>query len=465
MGGTSSPVSVAQELGLSLTATITMNDAAVRNLAGVGGSGTTWSMSSLYGKSSVTYFINLTTAGFGGVVSNYLAIGPSNNFYTSGASGNGPDSYVTIFGANTGAQTLSKIIGGSGTSYNAASVDASGNIASANSAPTSNFCFIYYANSAYTVQWGYALRYVGNNINFGECKISGSNVYVAGFSNGSAALTGKFIGKLNSGGLVWLNRVGPSVEGIRTRFALDASENIYTLINYFDFAKLNSSGVIQWQNTYTPYLLYGSPALDSSQTHVYGSFFDASNAVSFVVMKLNASSGGNPVWSRGLTLPAGESKNNTNSSYYDTAVDSSGNVYSTFSAYNSSSIYFVYLTKYNSSGVIQWQRKITPTVSGSGTFVEPRGLAITSTGEISVLLGLGSPVRQMLLKLPNDGSKTGTYTVGTVDVAYAAGSLTDSARTVTAGGSSSTSTNFGFESVSSAASPFNSSLTTLVTTI
>lgn len=54
MGGTSSPVSVAQELGLGLTTTISMNQAAVRTLAGVGGSGTTWSMNSLYGKSNIT---------------------------------------------------------------------------------------------------------------------------------------------------------------------------------------------------------------------------------------------------------------------------------------------------------------------------------------------------------------------------------------------------------------------------
>jgi len=54
MAGTSSPVSVAYELGLGLTTTISMNDAAVRTLAGVGGSGTTWSMNSLYGKSNLT---------------------------------------------------------------------------------------------------------------------------------------------------------------------------------------------------------------------------------------------------------------------------------------------------------------------------------------------------------------------------------------------------------------------------
>jgi hypothetical protein len=59
MGGTSSPVSVAQELGLGLTTTISMDQAAVRTLAGVGGSGTSWSMSSLWGKSNSFVYNNL----------------------------------------------------------------------------------------------------------------------------------------------------------------------------------------------------------------------------------------------------------------------------------------------------------------------------------------------------------------------------------------------------------------------
>lgn len=67
LGGTSSPVSVAQELGLSLTATISMNQANVRTLAGVGGSGTQWSMNSLYGKSNaftLTYASPVQNADF-----------------------------------------------------------------------------------------------------------------------------------------------------------------------------------------------------------------------------------------------------------------------------------------------------------------------------------------------------------------------------------------------------------------
>jgi hypothetical protein len=54
MAQTTSPVSVAFELGRGLTSTITMNDSDVRSLAGVGGSGTTWGMASLYGKSATT---------------------------------------------------------------------------------------------------------------------------------------------------------------------------------------------------------------------------------------------------------------------------------------------------------------------------------------------------------------------------------------------------------------------------
>jgi hypothetical protein len=53
----SGPISLNQantELGRSATATLEMNDSALRALAGVGGSGTTWGMNSLYGKSAVT---------------------------------------------------------------------------------------------------------------------------------------------------------------------------------------------------------------------------------------------------------------------------------------------------------------------------------------------------------------------------------------------------------------------------
>lgn len=65
LAGTSTPVSAAQELGLGLTTSISMNQANVRTLAGVGGSGTAWNINSLYGKSnraSVSYTYSANTA-------------------------------------------------------------------------------------------------------------------------------------------------------------------------------------------------------------------------------------------------------------------------------------------------------------------------------------------------------------------------------------------------------------------
>ena len=64
----SGPISLGQantELGFSATALISMNDAAVRTLAGVGGSGTTWGMNSLYGKSARSFSLSQLLEIFG----------------------------------------------------------------------------------------------------------------------------------------------------------------------------------------------------------------------------------------------------------------------------------------------------------------------------------------------------------------------------------------------------------------
>jgi hypothetical protein len=58
------------ELGLSSTALIALNDAAVRTLAGVGGSGTIISMSNLHGKSNYTPGSVVLTSGSSWTVPN-----------------------------------------------------------------------------------------------------------------------------------------------------------------------------------------------------------------------------------------------------------------------------------------------------------------------------------------------------------------------------------------------------------
>jgi hypothetical protein len=101
MGGTSSPVSVAQELGRSLTATISMNESAVRTLAGVGGSGTTWSMNSLYGKSN-GYAVEILAVGGGGSGSNYVGGGAGGMREVSTTIPFGTAYTVTIGGGGSG---------------------------------------------------------------------------------------------------------------------------------------------------------------------------------------------------------------------------------------------------------------------------------------------------------------------------------------------------------------------------
>ena len=111
MGGTSSPVSVAQELGLSLTATITMNDAAVRTLAGVGGSGTSWSMSSLYGKAN-TYTIEYLVVAGGGS-------GGQEGRIAFGAGGGGAGGYRTGSASVGSGSSLAVAIGAGGAGFSA----------------------------------------------------------------------------------------------------------------------------------------------------------------------------------------------------------------------------------------------------------------------------------------------------------------------------------------------------------
>jgi len=122
MGGTSSPVSVAQELGLSLTATISMNQTNVRTLAGVSTtSGTSWSMSSLYGKSNTLAIEYLVVAGGGGGGGYLLANGGGGaGGYRTASANIGSGSFaVTVGAGGSGATPYTSLsIAGSNSSFN-----------------------------------------------------------------------------------------------------------------------------------------------------------------------------------------------------------------------------------------------------------------------------------------------------------------------------------------------------------
>jgi len=179
MAGTSSPVSVAYELGLGLTTTISMNDTAVRTLAGAGGSGTSWSMSSLYGKSNIT--INnslLADAESTQVFPTTSSITFNTNgtmFYEDTFQSTGSANWATPTTAGIGSSYWVKITRTSG-SYPSGMT--SGTIYSISTAPTA------YLYSAYS-----GANYSAGNVDIysdsgGATRVGGGTYYILAFNEG-----------------------------------------------------------------------------------------------------------------------------------------------------------------------------------------------------------------------------------------------------------------------------------------
>lgn len=122
------------------------------------------------------------------------------------------------------------------------------------------------------------------------------------------------------------------------------------------------------------------------------------------------------------------------SAFSSIALDSSSNIYCVGYNETSSGYWDGLLVKYNSSGTIQWQRK----------FVSPRQIwlnqvAVDGNDDIVVCGEFNGGAGQtpigntdnFIARVPNDGSGTGTYTLGpnNISVTYAASSLTSSNET------------------------------------
>lgn len=315
-----------------------------------------------------------------------------------------------------------------------------------------------------TITWQRTLAGSGSEIGYGIGADSSSNVYLFGQSDST---TDAFISKYNSSGSIqWqkkatatgterfragavdssgnpiafgqLNGADPVIikfdgtgattfsskynfsSAIFTGGTTDSSGNIYAA-GYFAggtkgmLLKTDSSGVVTWARS-----LYGSaegacgnPVVDSSG-NVYVAFEYSSGTRYNGMAKYNSS--GTQQWQRQLNITSGN--------FMWSAVDSSGNVYGAEDNL---------LFKWNSSGTLQWQRQFT------GTTIDFQGISwfnnyIVLTGLIDTNAGI--------IVVKDDGSQTGTYTLGSYSIAYAAGSKTESA-----GGATSAS-----ETVSASAS-------------
>ena len=146
------------------------------------------------------------------------------------------------------------------------------------------------------------------------------------------------------------------------------------------------------------------------------------------ILKYNWSTGN--VWQKFLS---GDGSANQYFNYW-TAVtlDSSDNIYvcGRNLGYKQNSI-----AKYDSNGNLQWQRKIYWSAGGGTTRTfDLSGIGLDSQGALWVSGVLSLPSGQVdafFMKVPNNGSKTGTYTIGGYTFVYDVNTGTSSSPTYT----------------------------------
>ena len=191
--------------------------------------------------------------------------------------------------------------------------------------------------------------------------------------------------------------------------AFDSSGNIYvtgqTSIggavnqNYPTLVKFDTSGTFQWRQTYSGVIDYQSTksnalVIDSGGNPIVATRINAAGSRGLnVVIKYDST--GAKVWGRQL-YRSGTNPGTTDGLSNGLAIDSSDNVYVTGVYDSASTGQNAILAKYNSSGAIQWQRKMQ---SGNGG-----AITIDSSANLYVGLINGSPQTFTILKYNSSGT-------------------------------------------------------------
>jgi hypothetical protein len=326
--------------------------------------------------------------------------------------------------------------------YNIA-VDSSGNVYVCGQGLTAanvNVQSISKWDSSGTIQWQRTLNSAGayktqTDASYGIYVDSSANVYVCGQGadgSGNGILS---ISKWDSSGTLQFQKklVGSSVSLQGKGITLDSSGNIYvcgqTQGRVF-ISKWDSSGTLQWQtsviNAGSVAGAYGNATILDSSGNVYvagGGQNSAGFNVQFIA-KWNSS--GVLQWQRTLTPTNSSPSAGANGIY----VDSANYVYVCGNGTNASAANVQSISKWDSSGTIQWQRTLaasTPSDSAVNIFVDSSG-SMYVVGRLQSNAGIGVI---SIAKLPTDGSRTGTYSNSDFGFTYASSSWTAATSTWT----------------------------------
>lgn len=322
--------------------------------------------------------------------------------------------------------------------------------------------FLSRYNSSGAIQWQRSLA-ISSNPGRGVAVDSSNNLYVCGSAGSSVWFVTKWD---NSGSLLWQRTLtNPTSTGTLAGIVVDSSGNSYSTGFYFDstngnemaVVKYNTSGTIQWQR-----LLSGTGsensraiAIDGSANVYLGGVSNTSGVNQICVAKYDTN--GNLQWQRqiggtgftvvngfGITASSGGNvyavgfaNTSTGSGSVIVKYDTNGNLqwqrrlsgmtnFFTGATIDASENVYIgtgssEIIKYNSSGTLQWQRIFT-TSAALNSFGKPISYA---NGFVNFLATLNSGSRPFFFaRLRDDGSRTGTYSLGGFSIVYAATSYT-----------------------------------------
>lgn len=400
------------------------------------------------------YWINYgdTSGGLYGV-SHY----DKNNIYSAGYSGTnvlikktdiaGNCQWVRQFGDGTNNTT----------SYNNA-VDSSGNlyVLATTFYATDRDFNLFKFNSSGVLQWKKKLDATGINATGAISIDSSDNIYVCGETNqyGEGG-TDLLVMKLDSSAnIIWQKTLGTAgTEGSFGGIAVDSGGNVivsgYNLDDVL-IAKYNSSGVLQWQRKFgavkvdTYDIEYSvNIAVDSNDNIYIAGYESDQSGINYyyagILVKYNSS--GVIQWQK-RAVKSDSFPYSRRTFFYGITIDSADNIYVTGPSYeylsSAPDLYPVYIAKLNTSGSIVWERILYHSSEQTGG----QGISIDEYGDLCIvgdITGSGSAYYPLLFKVPSDGSLVGSYgsfTYESDSLTWSDSTYTDSATSFTVGISS-----------------------------
>jgi uncharacterized delta-60 repeat protein len=315
--------------------------------------------------------------------------------------------------------------------FQGVAVDSSSNIyavgLSTNPSGGANYDIILFKyNSSGTIQWQRALGVSSSQNEFGYGIVidsTGNPVVCAAYNTGAGitSRTHALVAKYNSSGTIqWQKTLATTDYDYFYQVAVDSTDNVYA-VGYITVSaqyvacvvKYNSSGVLQWQRGLSgatgglPCQYNGITIDTSNNVFVVGNLYISGNPYG-VLLKYNSS--GVIQWQRRL------GSSGSQCTLFDCSFDSSGNIYVVGTEAGAK----IVMAKYDTTGTIQWQRSITST----GFTAAGNAIVIDRTNSIMYVAGSvnnegGGNNNWFIAKLPMDGTLTGTYTVNGTSFVYA----------------------------------------------